>query len=52
MIFTVYKNSDIEIIVEDTGTGIRKFDAQDLLNKAKMNRKVMSEDPLSNKTIR
>lgn len=52
IIFKCYKNSDIEIIVEDTGTGPKKIAAQDLMNKIQENKEKLAVDPLSNKTIR
>lgn len=48
----LYNNSDIELLVEDSWTGKNKFKAEDLLERAKEYKELMTKDPLSNKTIR
>lgn len=50
--FKCYKNSDIEIIVADTGTGPKKVTAKDLMDNIQKNKEKLTMDPFSNKTIR
>ena len=49
---TIHNNSDFEIVIEDTGTGKKQMNAEELMSFAKINRQTMTENPLSNKTIR
>lgn len=49
---TLANNSDFEITIEDTGTGKKQINAEELMNFAKTNREAMTANPLSNKTIR
>ncbi len=49
---TIYTNDDIEISVEDTWTWNKKTSAEELIDRAKINREAMTLDPLSNKSIR
>lgn len=49
---TLYNNSDIELIVEDSWTWKSKYSAEQLLERAREYREAMTKDPLSNKTIR
>lgn len=48
----LYNNSDIELVVEDTWTWKNKYKAEELLERAREFKELMTKDPLSNKTIR
>lgn len=49
---TLANNSDFDVMIEDTGTGKKQINAEELMNFAKTNREAMTANPLSNKTIR
>ncbi|MCK9272184.1 ATP-binding protein [Candidatus Gracilibacteria bacterium] len=49
---TISNNSDFEIIIEDSGTGKKQINANELMDFVKASREAMTVNPLSNKSIR
>jgi anti-sigma regulatory factor (Ser/Thr protein kinase) len=49
---TISNNSDFEIIIEDSWTGKKQINANELMDFVKASREAMTVNPLSNKSIR
>jgi len=49
---TLSNNGDFEVVIEDSWTGKKQIDAQELMEFVKASREAMTANPLSNKSIR